>query len=106
MTDEEFIGEAIKPDADTFNAHSLIGGEPAMPRLFTWRGEQFVVAEVLEKWKTAGDCRSGSTEQYVRKHWFRIRTSSGDEMKVYFERQPRSGRERKTRWWLYSMKSA
>ena len=31
-----------------------------------------------------------------RKHWFRIRTTDGGEMKVYFERQGRSGRKHKT----------
>jgi len=106
MTTGQFIGEAIRPDADSFNARCLAGGEPAMPRRFAWRGEDFVVAGVLERWKTTGDCTSGSGEQYVRRHWFRVRTTSGDEMKIYFERQARSTRERRTRWWLYSLSRA
>ena len=28
---------------------------------------------MVDKWKTTGSCRHGSGEQYVRKHWFRVR---------------------------------
>jgi len=100
--EEEFISERIKPDASTFNAFALIGGEPGMPGKFTWRGESFEVAEVLEKWKETGRAREGGTSRYLRKHWFRIRTTSGDEMKIYFERSARSAKGQKTRWWLYA----
>ncbi|NQU41698.1 hypothetical protein HQ520_00320 [bacterium] len=51
----------------------------------------------------ADACWSGSGERYVRKHWFRIRTTDGQEMKLYFERQARSAREAKKRWWLHSV---
>ena len=100
---EEFLGEAIKPDAGTFNTLALVGREPALPHRFTWRGETFEVAEVLEKWKELGPAKEGGRSQYLRKHWFRIRATSGDEMKIYFERTARSAKQRKTRWWLYSV---
>ena len=61
------------------------------------------MAALLEKWKETGRCRNGSAERYVRKHWFRIRTTGGLEMKIFFERQARSARERKQRWWLYTV---
>jgi hypothetical protein len=42
-------------------------------------------------------------DEYVRRHWFRIRTASGKEMKIYFERQARSQSSRKQRWWIFSV---
>ena len=104
MSSEQFIGEPIKPDGSTFNAFALVGGEPGMPRKFTWRGEEFEVAEVREKWKETGPAREGGESRYLRKHWFRVRTTTGEDMKIYFERTARSTKQRKTRWWLYSRK--
>jgi len=40
----------------------------------------------------------------VRKHWFEVLTDSGDTLKLYFERQLRSGQS-KIRWWLFSLRS-
>jgi len=79
-------------------------GEPGLPGRFAWRGEEYVVAEVLAKWKESGRCKSGSTEMYLRKHWFRIKTQDALEMTIYFERQPKSKAQNKTRWWLYKVK--
>jgi len=31
-----------------------------------------------------------------------VLTDSGDTMKIYFQRQPRSGRNR-NRWWLFTI---
>jgi hypothetical protein len=78
-------------------------GEPGLPGRFLWRGQEYVVERVLEQWKETSPCTSGSGERYVRKHWYRIRTTSGSEMRIYFERQARSARERKRRWWLYTV---
>ena len=33
---------------------------------------------------------SGSREQYLRKHWFKIRTKDHQVMTLYFDRQARS----------------
>jgi len=103
MPGEEFIGEPIQPDASSFDARRLVGGAPDVPRKFRWRQTDFELAEVLERWKETGRAREGGSRQYLRKHWFRIRTTSLDEMKIYFERTARSSRMRKTRWWLYSV---
>jgi hypothetical protein len=102
----QFIDEPIKPVAGTMDARGMARGEPGLPAEFTWRGRTYVVAEVLERWKTTGRCTSGSDELYVRKHWYRLRMTSGEEMRIYFERQPRSARERKARWWLFEMTAA
>ena len=101
--DEEFISEPLKPIAGTFNCAAMTRGEPGLPSRFTWRDSEYEVDEVLEAWKETGPCKSGGPEMYLRKHWYRIRTASGAEMKLYFERQARSGRERTRRWWLYTI---
>ena len=53
------------------------------------------LAKVLETWKQSGPCKSGSNEKYLRKHWFRIRTTDGLEMEIYFDRQARSKHQAK-----------
>ena len=60
---------------------------------------------MLERWKDTGPCTSGSGEKYLRKHWFRVRTTDGREMKLYFERQARGSRQT-SRWWLYTVAAA
>ena len=106
MTDgEQFIGEAIKPVEGTMDAPAMSTGGPGLPGRFTWRKREYVVAEILEKWKEHGNAREGPGEQYLRKHWFRVRTTDGTEMRIYFERNARSKNQRKTRWWLYTVKT-
>jgi hypothetical protein len=100
---EEFISEPIEPVAGTFDTAAMTRGEPGLPKRFKWRDEEYVVAGVLETWKEVGPCRSGSPEQYLRKHWYKIRVERGLEMTVYFERQARSKRQSKIRWWLYTI---
>jgi len=101
--DEEFIGEPIRPVGGTLDPAAMATGGPGLPTRFVWRDREHAVQRVLERWKTTSDCRSGSREQYVRKHWFRIRTADGTQMRIYFERQARSRGQRKARWWLYSI---
>jgi len=74
-----------------------------LPTKCLWRETQYAVSEVLEEWKETGPCRHGSGERYVRKHWFRLRMATGEEMKIYFERQARSTKLRQQRWWLYTV---
>ena len=101
---ETFIGEAIKPEDASFSASAMATGRPGLPRRFAWKGASLPVLEVLEEWKEAGDCRHGSGERYVRKHWFRIRTSENRELKIYFERQRRSSGG--SRWRLFSISTS
>jgi hypothetical protein len=100
---EEFVSEPIKPVAGTFDTTSMTRGEPGLPGRFVFRDKEYEVADVLEVWKELGPCKSGGSEKYLRKHWFRIRTGNGLIMTIYFERQPRSKRQNKMRWWLYTI---
>ena len=100
---ERLISEPVTPVKGGGNVGPVVPGSPLLPARFLWRGEECEVAEVLEEWRETGPCRHGSGERYVRKHWFRIRTANGEEWKLYFERQARSARQRKQRWWLYTV---
>jgi hypothetical protein len=96
----ELISASITPVGNTFLTASMAAGEPGLPERFQWRKKEFIVSRVLEQWKTTSPCRAGSDEQYVRKHWFRILTTDGTEMQIYFDRQARPGLDKKKRWWL------
>ena len=100
---EEFISEEIRPVGGLLDGAAMATGAPGLPGRFAWRGQEYVVATVLDAWKETGADRGGSDERYVRRHWFRIRTADGIEMKIYFERQARSGRQARKRWWLYAL---
>jgi hypothetical protein len=98
---EQFISEPIEPLPGTASATAMTRGEPGLPGMFVWRGEEYRVAEVLDVWKQADarDC----DEKYTRKHWYRVRTVGGEVMTLYFLRQPSTSRRPKARWFLYSI---
>jgi phosphoribosylglycinamide formyltransferase-1 len=98
---QTFIGEAIEPEDMSFSVSAMAMGKPGLPQSFSSKGGSFPVIEVLEEWKESGACRHGSGERYVRKHWFRIKTTEDREMRIYFERQKRSSGG--SRWRLYSI---
>ncbi len=102
---KEFVSEPITPLDASFDLALMPAGEPGLPRRFRWRDTVYEVKRVSARWKTVGPCRNGSREQYVRKHWFRVETTGGEEMEIYFDRQPRSGRS-KQRWWLATVRRA
>jgi phosphoribosylglycinamide formyltransferase-1 len=98
-----FVSEPIDP-AGGFDAARMSFGEPGLPEKFRWRGREFSVGAVLEQWKDYGDCRHGSGERYVRRHFFRVRAAAGEVLTVYFQRSfGRASARVKSRWWLYSV---
>jgi hypothetical protein len=98
---EEFVSEAILPEAGSFDAAAMASGEPAPPARFRWRGREFTVAEELERWRELTP-RSFESEQYLRRHWFRLRTACGATVVLYFQRRARDA-GRGPRWWLYTI---
>ncbi|MCX7017230.1 MAG: DUF6504 family protein [Candidatus Sumerlaeota bacterium] len=98
-----FVSEPIRPVPGTMDTAGMARGEPSLPERFVWREKEYRVAEILETWKDTGPCTHGSGERYVRRHWFRIRTTCGVEMKLYYERQPKPMRLQKARWWLFAL---
>ena len=59
--------------------------------------------KVIKKWKELSRDKDSGDDKYVRKHWFKITTTNGYTMKIYFDRQVRSKGQIKLRWWLYSV---
>lgn len=103
MPDERFISESLEPLYSVESGLQAPAGEPVLPGAFRWRGGALPVLRLLESGRGLGPCTHGSGEMYVRRHWYRIETSGGRIMRIYFERRPR-GRGRKTRrWWLYAI---
>jgi hypothetical protein len=101
---ETFVGEPIAPEGGSFSASAMAQGKPGLPGALVWKERRLVVLEVLEEWKEFGPCHHGSGEQYVRKHWFRVRTTENLEMRIYFERQARTAA--RARWHLFSIGSS
>lgn len=103
--EEQLISEPIRPEAESFDTAAMARGEPGVPRRFRWREADYEVAEVLERTKDTRPCTHGSGERYVGRHWFRVRTTTGEEMRLYFERNPRPDRRGAQRWFLHTMSS-
>lgn len=103
MTLESLISEPIQPLFDGEGGIAGEVGEPILPRRFTWNDRIHEIEAMLDHWKTYGPCRHGSGEQYLRRHWFKIRTTGGDTMVLYFDRQPPRRGKKMQRWWLYTI---
>ena len=105
---DDFVGQGLVPIGHSFDAAAMATGAPGLPQHFSVGSREYHLAEVLDTWKESGPCRHNagkSTEMYLRKHWYRIVTTDGVEMSVYFERQAKRGASPKKRWWAYSMKA-
>ena len=97
---EEFVSEAIVPTPGSFDAGAMSIGEPGLPGGFTWRGQEFRVSRLMSKWKSTGKDRG---ETYLRRHWYRIQTTTGETMTLYCQRQTMGAKNAKQRWWVYSV---
>lgn len=100
--EEEFISEPIVPVAETFNTARMSLGEPGLPEEFIWHDKTYTVKKVLNTWRKTSPCTHGSGEMYVRRHYYKVLTGSGEKMTLYFDRQPRKGEAKGPRWWLLS----
>ncbi len=98
-----FVSEPITPVPGSFDPAGMTRGEPGVPQRFRWRRREYTVARELESWRDHGDCRNGSGERYVRRHIYRVRTTDGHVLRLYFQRTVGRGRLPKTRWWLHSV---
>jgi hypothetical protein len=98
-----FVSEPILLVDVSFDTAGMARGEPGFPQQFRWRKKLLTVAAVLERWKEHGDCRHGSGERYVRKHGYRVRTTEGDVLRIYFQRSVGRGKLPVNRWWIHSI---
>jgi len=99
---ERFVSVAIQPDVETFDTAHMAAGEPGLPGSFRWKGQTLRISRVVRSWRETGPCDHGSSDIYVRKHWFECETDSRQIVKLYFDRQPKAGQIKK-RWWLFSI---
>lgn len=99
-----FVSDSITPVTSTADTTAMASGGPGLPSEFTWRSESLIIAKVLKNWRETGPCRNGSSESYVRKHWYDVETTTHQKARIYFDRQPRS-RNPKKRWWLFSIET-
>lgn len=97
---QRFISESIKPVVAKADTRAMATGGPGLPSEFVWRDKVIVITNVLRTWNETGPCKHGSSEHYVRKHWFEVETNTDQKLQIYFERQGRS-RDRTKRWWLF-----
>lgn len=97
---ERLVSEPVEPVPGSFDQAAMAAGEPGVPSAFVWRGKTYRVEAVLEAKKTFRDCRSGSGERYVNKHYATVRTDSGDEMTLYRTRSA----SKKDSWILYTIR--
>jgi len=103
---ERFLGESLEAIEGSMTTVGMTTSGIALPLRFKRGKSEITVSEVLEQWIETGPMKGGDSsgaERYLRKHWWLIRTTDGDDMKIYFERQPRSKRDLKKRWWLHSV---
>jgi hypothetical protein len=99
-----FVSESLVPLEASFDTSRMAQGEPGLPRKFRWRKEVWEVGEILESWKDHGDCTHGSGERYVRKHVYRVRTTTGWVLRIYFQRTFGAGKfTTKSRWRVHSI---
>jgi hypothetical protein len=101
---EHFVSELIKPATDAIDTRGMGEGSPGLPMVFSWRGQEYHVSEILSQWKETRPEKHTTGEKYLRKHWFHVRTDEGWEMKIYFQRKPSSAKTSLKRWWLYTAK--
>ena len=74
------ILEPVRPHPGSFAAAGMARGEPGVPRRFDWRGRTYEVAEVLESRRETHREGGAQGENYVRRHAFRVRTTTGEVM--------------------------
>ena len=95
--------EPIEPQAGSFDARFMARGEPGVPRRFTWRGRAYEVAEVLGTEREVENASGSSGDAYVRRHAFRVRTTTGEVMVLAGARAKNAG---PARWILRSIQDA
>jgi hypothetical protein len=108
-----FISEPIEVNFQKPPALEKIPGPPAS---FTWRGETYIILEMLNEWHDYG--RRGRMARNMRpehastaerrgswgvgQDYYRVRTTSERIFDIYYDRTPRDAERRKGAWFLDS----
>lgn len=100
---ETLISESITPKPGSFDTSMMARGGPGIPRVFTWRGKDYHVLGVIDTWTGRQPGKGMDREYtYIRKHYYRIKTTTGETMTLQFDRKPQGARGR-DRWSLFSL---
>ena len=103
---ETLISEPITPKPGSFDTSMMARGGPGIPRLFTWRGKSYEVLGLIDTWTSRQPGKGmdrGYT--YIRKHYYRVKTTTGEIMTLQFDRRPQGSRGRE-RWSLFTIETA
>lgn len=106
-----FIGEPVEVH---FNQPPTLEKKPGPPDSFTWRGETFIITEILSEWHDYaryGRMARNMTAEHSRRagqrgswgvgqDYYRIQTSNGRIFDLYYDRAPKSVDQRKGAWFL------
>ncbi len=80
---------------------AMARGEPGLPQQFTWRGRTYTISDVLKAWKCSQpEGHKPGNDRYLRRHYWQVRTETGDTMTLYCLRSARRGQHR---WFLYTL---
>lgn len=102
---ERLVSEPLQPVVATCDTSRMSMGEPGLPRQFIWRERLVEITAVLRSWQETGPCRHGSSDRYVRKHWYEVATVADGTMIIYFAKPARGGRKGMG-WQLFSIDDA
>jgi hypothetical protein len=92
----QFVSRPLLPAGDEFLTPAT-GSEPPVPRAFRWGERMLVISEVVRTWRTTKKDRG---DNYLKRHWFELKTADGNTIEVYFDRETRRG---SSPWWLYTI---
>jgi hypothetical protein len=92
----KFVGRPIVPTGEDF-VTSTGGREPPVPRAFLFDGSTLAIDAVLRSWRST---KSDRGDAYLKRHWFELRTTGGQRIEVYYDREARRGAPH---WWLYAI---
>lgn len=107
-----FIDERIEVQ---FNQPPVLEKSPPCPDVFTWRGQAYAVAELLNEWRDYGRrgrmagnmqpehaMRAAERGSWgVGRFFYRVRTADGLIFDLYYDRAPKGARDRKGAWFLF-----
>jgi hypothetical protein len=109
---KSFINEAIDVH---FDQEPLLEKRPGCPNGFTWRGNKYLIIEVINEWhdyhrrgRMARNMQpKHATLAEKRGSWgvgqdyYRVKIMTGEIFDIYFDRAPKDINSRKGSWFIY-----
>jgi hypothetical protein len=107
-----FFGETIQA---IFDSEPLLEKKPGCPAAFVWRDHTYQIVEILSEWhdysrhgrfsqnmQPQHAARAASRGSWgVGQDYYRVLTDRGRIFELYFDRAPKSVKQRKGEWVLY-----